>query len=244
MDKRKMELPNNGLQPKDQKIDKRTIVLGVVGFSLLAVVLFSLGMYCIGPMMRSRTKTSQDQQPTQASTPSSIPAAPAPKPEPALQAEVTERTGTATADTTKDQPSDVTQDGNTLTFKMNPADTNNSADNGTQTPEAQPSSTSNPERPSSQPHAKPPLDHAAVPSASDGTLYKVRAGTFANRGNADQLAANLRSDGYSPEIVSIQMQNNSLYRVETGSFKTQEDAQKLAKTLSAKGYSPSVVQAK
>lgn len=72
---------------------------------------------------------------------------------------------------------------------------------------------------------KPPVDNA-------DKLFKVQAGAFAEKENADKLAEQLKKDGYNAFIYK-----EDLFKVQVGAFREQENAEKLAKELNAKGYS-------
>jgi len=58
-------------------------------------------------------------------------------------------------------------------------------------------------------------------------LYKVQAGAFNEKKNADDLAARLRKDGYSPYVF----QENGLYKVQVGAFERKQNADALVSKL-------------
>jgi N-acetylmuramoyl-L-alanine amidase len=69
------------------------------------------------------------------------------------------------------------------------------------------------------------------PDNNSGKLYKVQAGAFAEKENADKLAEQLKKDGYNVYIYK-----EDLFKVQVGAFREQENAEKLAAGLKAKGY--------
>lgn len=85
-------------------------------------------------------------------------------------------------------------------------------------------------RPSSTPQAKasPPAP-AGQPAAVN---YRVQAGAFLRRENAEARVAQLKQDGFEPYIV----QSGGLYRVLVGAFSERENAVKLADQVKARGY--------
>lgn len=58
-------------------------------------------------------------------------------------------------------------------------------------------------------------------------LYKVQAGAFKEKKNADDLAARLRKDGYTPYVF----QDNGLYKVQVGAFERKQNADALVSKL-------------
>jgi len=69
------------------------------------------------------------------------------------------------------------------------------------------------------------------PPNSSG-LYKVQAGAFNEKKNADDLAAKLRSGGYTPYVY----QENGLYKVQVGAFEKKQNADSLVSKLRNDGY--------
>ncbi|MGM0902629.1 MAG: N-acetylmuramoyl-L-alanine amidase [Bacillota bacterium] len=63
-------------------------------------------------------------------------------------------------------------------------------------------------------------------------LYKVQAGAFQEKKNADDLGAKLRSDGYTPYVY----QDNGLYKVQVGAFEKKQNANSLVSKLRSDGY--------
>lgn len=64
-------------------------------------------------------------------------------------------------------------------------------------------------------------------------IYRVQVGAFTIKGNADRLANELKSKGYSVIVVK----SGVLYRVQVGAFSVKSNADKMAAELKKKGYS-------
>lgn len=87
---------------------------------------------------------------------------------------------------------------------------------------------------------KPGSQNSGSQKPTQGTalkLYKVQAGAFANKGNADKLANELKSKGYNAYVYQ-----DKLYKVQAGAFSKKENAEKLAAELKAKGYNTFIYQ--
>ena len=66
--------------------------------------------------------------------------------------------------------------------------------------------------------------------------YKVIAGTFKNRKNANTHIQKLKSNGFDSFLkVSKNTSGTSIYKVQTGAFKTRESAMKQQSRLTNKG---------
>ncbi|WP_121611055.1 N-acetylmuramoyl-L-alanine amidase [Mesobacillus foraminis] len=75
-----------------------------------------------------------------------------------------------------------------------------------------------------------PVKPAPSPTRTSPSLkgfYKVQAGAFKNRKNADELAESLQKDGYSPYVYK----QDGFYKVQAGAFKDKENAEELAEKL-------------
>jgi N-acetylmuramoyl-L-alanine amidase len=59
-----------------------------------------------------------------------------------------------------------------------------------------------------------------------GTLYKVIAGSFKARPNADELVAFLRTKGIETFVVTTMISGETWYRVQAGAFSNRENAEK------------------
>lgn len=70
------------------------------------------------------------------------------------------------------------------------------------------------------------------PAPSAEVLYRVQVGAFANRKNADNMEAKLKSAGYPTYMVQV----DGLFKVQTGAFSVKENADRLAAELKAKGF--------
>ncbi|MGI6199488.1 MAG: SPOR domain-containing protein [Christensenellales bacterium] len=74
---------------------------------------------------------------------------------------------------------------------------------------------------------------AQAPDKDDGVWYRVQAGAFKQKGNAERLRDTLRDLGYGDTFVQ---DDPDWYRVQVGAFKERANAEKLRKELMAKGY--------
>jgi len=215
-----MENPTPQIHPKDRNLDKRVMALGVVGFMALTGLFFCLGLYCVGPVLRSHFRPQPEIKPPSAYAPPArlhqeTPPPPEPERGTILDLEITERSDTS-ADERRRSPSDegVYQDESGLTVRLEPEDGD-----------------------------EPPVGRSGDSSArQEKRVFRVQAGMFANKTNAESLAADLKANGYKAEVQSVQMEDRTAYRVQLGKYKTREDARELANDLSAKGYSPMVTE--
>jgi N-acetylmuramoyl-L-alanine amidase len=73
---------------------------------------------------------------------------------------------------------------------------------------------------------------APVPSPGTKSLYKVQAGAFSERKNADGLAASLKAKGYGTFISP----EENLFKVQAGAFAEKNNADALAARLKADGF--------
>jgi N-acetylmuramoyl-L-alanine amidase len=73
---------------------------------------------------------------------------------------------------------------------------------------------------------------APAPAPSPKGLYKVQAGAFSERKNADDLVARLKAKGYGAFIYS----EDHLYKVEAGAFAERKNGDELAARLKADGF--------
>lgn len=74
-------------------------------------------------------------------------------------------------------------------------------------------------------------------SGGNGTIYRVQAGAFSQRANAEALQARLQADGYEALII----QSGSLYRVQVGAFSVKANAEALVAELKSRGYDAIVI---
>lgn len=73
-------------------------------------------------------------------------------------------------------------------------------------------------------------------TTSDNTYYRVIAGSYTVRDNADKQLKQLNKLGYNAFIAIFNKDNKTYYRVVVGSFKDKSNADKQVKTLSDKGF--------
>ncbi|MEH7252836.1 N-acetylmuramoyl-L-alanine amidase [Neobacillus niacini] len=75
----------------------------------------------------------------------------------------------------------------------------------------------------------PPSNPTPPPARAD--LFKVQAGAFSEKNNADALVRKLKSDGFEAFVFT-----DGLYKVQAGAFSEQKNAEALMERLKAKGY--------
>lgn len=73
---------------------------------------------------------------------------------------------------------------------------------------------------------------ATTEKPSNGVLYRVQAGVFKNKPNADNLAAELKRKGFDTYIV----QADGLFKVQVGAYSEKSNADAMAAKLKAAGY--------
>ncbi len=71
-----------------------------------------------------------------------------------------------------------------------------------------------------------------------GPLYRVQAGAFRSRENADRLCSQLKDAGYSDAYVKTA---GGYYKVQLGAFRSLENADRLSQQLEKKGYETYIV---
>ena len=72
---------------------------------------------------------------------------------------------------------------------------------------------------------------------SNDNLYKIQAGAFSKKENADNLANEIKSKGVDTCIIT----EDGLYKVQCGAFKNVDNAKNIAKTLNNMGYDTYIV---
>jgi len=72
--------------------------------------------------------------------------------------------------------------------------------------------------------------------ASIQPLFRVRAGIFADKANADALSAKLSSAGFAPAVYHIERSGRQFYAVQLGAFRKRENAEELARSLRDAGF--------
>ncbi|MCL6628598.1 MAG: SPOR domain-containing protein [Armatimonadetes bacterium] len=246
---------------RGETMDTRLKVLGFLGFTVLAGVLFCVGLFLIGPAMR--THFTPSVQPTQ-SRPVYNPQTPldqqvneATTEEPSagsdVDVEITERSNGGSTSKADDIPAakedGLRQDRDSLTVQLEPVHERRVEPQH----EKSSSKSDSTARPNHEPENSPSVERPRVATEAGGRVssnpssshsYKVQTGTFANRANAETLVDDLRAKGYKAEIKTVQVEDRTLHRVQVGAYKTREDAQELANDLSAEGYSATVVDEK
>lgn len=93
--------------------------------------------------------------------------------------------------------------------------------------------TPKPERPAETPKSTPS-------PAAQGSLYKVRVGSFPSEDNAKRKASELSGRGYQTRIVSETVGGKKVYRVQVGAYKDKANADRTALELRANGEDPEV----
>lgn len=72
---------------------------------------------------------------------------------------------------------------------------------------------------------------ASTPS-TDGTLYRVQAGAFKNKENADRQLAKVKAAGFDTYMV----QADGLYKIQVGAYRKKANADAMAAKLKAAGF--------
>lgn len=79
-------------------------------------------------------------------------------------------------------------------------------------------------------------------TTSNNSFFRVRAGTFSERTNADALAAKLVQKGYAPAVYQVNVDGQALYSVQLGAFKSKENAEELVNALKQSGFDVTVAK--
>lgn len=250
-----MSNPGKHMKPTERRIDKRAIALGVLGFLVLATGFSLLGFWCLGPKIwaylnapkqtdqtaRMPTQTPDNELRTDSSTDSSQAAQ-----DESFDVQITEEGDSSSTDYTASDEG-VKQDGNSLTVTLEPesrtkdghpsVEEKSTSAADTERAKSHPATAKTETKPSAEPSGNRQQSTAASPA---GRIYRVQAGTFASRTNAESLIADLRGRGHAAQIKEVQREVGTLYRVELGTYKTREGAQDLADDLSKAGYSATI----
>lgn len=248
------------LRVRGEKMDTRLKVLGFLGFTVLAGMLFCLGLFLIGPAMR--THFAPPVQPAQSKpiyTPQTSPEQQVNEPvteEPStggnVDVEITERPKGESISKADDiagaREDGLRQDKDSLTVRLEPVHERHNEPVHEKSL-SKPGSTVRPNGETEdssveRPRAATQTGGRVSSNPSNSHSYNVQAGTFANRANAETLVEDLRAKGYKAEIKTIQVEDRMLHRVQVGTYRTREDAQELANDLSAQGYSATVIDEK
>lgn len=89
--------------------------------------------------------------------------------------------------------------------------------------------------------APEPRGSAAPATSSDTGMWAVQIGSFADKDNAERLAADLRDKGYAAFLSQLQTDGGALQRVRVGPQKDRESAEQIAAQLAKTGLSSQVV---
>lgn len=76
-------------------------------------------------------------------------------------------------------------------------------------------------------------DTPSKPSTSD-TLYKVQAGAYSKKSNADSMVSKLKSSGF--DAFAYYDSASKLYKVQAGAYSSKTNAEKQVSNLKAKGF--------
>jgi DedD protein len=107
-------------------------------------------------------------------------------------------------------------------------------------PPAQQTASRPPPAASSSPEPEPEST-AAPATSSDTGMWAVQLGSFADKDNAERLAADLRDKGYAAFLSQLQTDGGALQRVRVGPQKDRESAEQIAAQLAKTGLSSQVV---
>ena len=89
---------------------------------------------------------------------------------------------------------------------------------------------------------EPETEPTAAPATSSDTgMWAVQLGSFADKDNAERLAADLRDKGYAAFLSQLQTDGGALQRVRVGPQKDRESAEQIAAQLAKTGLSSQVV---
>ncbi len=72
-------------------------------------------------------------------------------------------------------------------------------------------------------------------------MWAVQLGSFADKENAERLAADLRNQGYAAFLSQTQTDSRQLQRVRIGPQKDRDSAESVAAQLAKSGHSGQVV---
>ncbi|MFA6665805.1 MAG: SPOR domain-containing protein [Armatimonadota bacterium] len=205
------------------------IALGIIGFLLLAAVFFAIGYFFLGPRISPASLSAQH-----AGAPRKPEITFGTAREPESTVDIPDLKITKRADSAKPKESvepakesSSQKEENSITVTM---------DSGSGEMELKDKTPSKTEAADPKPKARPAVK-AEKPSAS---LYRVQAGAYANRENAERLAKELMDRGYNAAVRSTSSGDRTLYRVQLGLFKSRSEAQALIGHLQDDGYQPAV----
>lgn len=106
----------------------------------------------------------------------------------------------------------------------------------TQQPEA---AAAEPEQPEARPQERS-APVVATPASTTG-MWAVQVGSFKNQDGAEQVAADLRKQGFAAFISQLPTSSGAMHRVRVGPQKDRESAEAMAERLSSAGHTGQVV---
>jgi DedD protein len=86
-----------------------------------------------------------------------------------------------------------------------------------------------------------PQPTTATPADSDTGMWAVQLGSFADKDNAERLAAGLRDQGFAAFLSQLDTGDGALQRVRIGPQKDRASAEEIAAQLAKSGHSGQVV---
>jgi tetratricopeptide (TPR) repeat protein len=86
-----------------------------------------------------------------------------------------------------------------------------------------------------------PGNGSNIPPQSEG-YYTVQVGSYRNKSNADNYAAQMREKGYEVQVVEALVKGNTYFRVWVGKYPTIEEAKAFSLTLESAGIKGNVVK--
>lgn len=78
---------------------------------------------------------------------------------------------------------------------------------------------------------------------SRGILYRVQAGAFSKKENAERLMAELKARGFEAFIATVDNGGKILYRVQVGAYSVKSNAEAMQRRLQAAGYDTYLIKA-
>ncbi len=95
--------------------------------------------------------------------------------------------------------------------------------------------------PAPKPDSQTVAQAESTRTVAESALWAVQVAALSDRNNADKLAAQLKSQGFSAFVGKIKDGSRTLYRVRVGPVKTREEADSLAQQLRDGGQKVKVV---
>jgi cell division protein FtsN len=222
------DLPETDIHA-DQIHKKHVKPFAVVLLTAAAVVAFLLGCYVVGPWA-TRSHTTQVLDAPPVSTPSPVALTPVPETEEARPSVAPKQSSTATVRVTlADDPRERTV----------PSPKTHNFRNPFERPATSPNVQARPKSASVTPTVS--NDAPTVKDQHSSKLYRVRAGIFADRTNADALATKLSASGFTPSIHQESGSSGTLYAVQVGAYRNKESADTLGNSLKSSGFESYII---